>query len=64
LLCDSNRLLTYKDLQTILHVGKSRAYELLKSDCFPTIKINNRYYVSQKHLEKWIDTYSGKTFLV
>ena len=61
---NSNRLLTYKDLQNILHVGRDRAYELLKSDCFPTIKINNRYYVSYDHLQKWIDDYSGKTFLV
>lgn len=59
-----DRLLTYRDLQDILHIGKNRAYELLKSDCFPTIKINNRMYVSQKHLQDWIDTYTYKTYLV
>jgi len=64
LICDREQLLTYKDLQTILKVGKNRAYELLKSDCFPTIKINHRMYVSPEALQKWVESYSGKTFLV
>ena len=59
-----DRLLTYKDLQEILHVGKGRAYELLHSSCFPTIKINGRYYVNSRHLSKWLDTYAGREFLV
>ena len=57
-------LLTYKDLQSILKIGKNRAYELLKSDCFPTITINKRMYVSRKHLEEWIDSYTHKAYLV
>ena len=59
-----DRLLTYKDLQDILHVGKNRAYELLHSECFPTIRINNRLYVNSRHLSEWLDTYAGKSFLV
>ena len=59
-----DRLLTYKDLQDILHVGKNRAYELLKSDCFPTIRINNRMYVSSRHLQQWIDQYVYGSFMV
>lgn len=63
-LSETERLLTYKDLQTILHVGKGRAYELLKSDCFPTIRINNRMYVNSRHLQQWLDTYKNKTYLL
>ncbi len=59
-----DRLLTYKDLQDILHIGKNRAYELLKSECFPTIRINNRMYVSSRHLQEWLDKYAYGTFLV
>ena len=64
MICDREQLLTYKDIQTILKVGKNRAYELLKSECFPTIRINHRMYVSPDALQKWIDTYSGKKFFV
>ena len=60
----SDRLLTYKDLQDILHIGKNRAYELLKSDCFPTIRINNRMYVSSRHLRQWIEQYTYGSFMV
>lgn len=57
-----DRLLTATDLQDILHVSKTRAYELLHSSCFPTIKINSRYYVNSRHLSEWLDTYTGRTF--
>jgi len=59
----NDQLLTYKDLQAILHIGKNKAYELLKSSCFPTIKINNRMYVNRRALSKWLDDYTHKTFL-
>ena len=64
MICDRDQLLTYKDIQAILKVGKNRAYELLKSECFPTIRINHRMYVSHDALQKWIETYSGKKFFV
>ena len=61
---NSNQLLTYKDLQDILHVGKNRAYELMKSDCFPTIRINNRMYVNRDRLYQWIEDYTQSVYLI
>ncbi len=59
-----DRLLTYKDLQTILHIGQNKAYELLKSECFPTIRIGKRMYVSESHLQEWINNYTYKTYML
>lgn len=61
---EADRLLTYRDLQDILHIGKNRAYELLKSSCFPTIRINNRMYVLYSKLMRWVDTYTYGAYLV
>lgn len=57
------RLLTAKDIQSIFGIGKNQAYALMNSDGFPTIKLNNRLYVTQKDLEKWLDTYKGRSYL-
>lgn len=59
-----NELLTYSDLQRILNIGPDRAYQLLRSPSFPTIRINNRYYVRRGSLMKWLELYEGRTFLV
>ena len=40
-------LYTVDDIQRIFKLGKNKAYELLRSDGFPSIKLNKRFYVSQ-----------------
>lgn len=59
---EDDKLLTPKDIQYIFRVGKNKAYELMNSDGFPTIRLDSRLYVSRAALRKWIDTYTGKTF--
>ena len=56
-------LLTCKDLQDILQIGRDTAYALLHSQTFPTIRINNRLYVTRSALEDWLRLYTGKTYL-
>ena len=58
------RLLTYKDLQDILHCSKNRAYELIHSSGFPAIQICGRYYVKENALNQWIDTYTGRKYII
>ena len=53
---------TVNDIQKILSLGKTRAYELMRSDGFPSFKLNNRLYVTKQNLEKWLDRYVNKTF--
>ena len=41
---------TTKDLQAILKCGKNQAYLLMKSDCFPSVRINSKYIVTEENL--------------
>ena len=60
----SDRLLTAKDLQYIFSIGKNRAYELMNSKAFPTLRLGSRKYVSRSALQKWVETYSGREYLL
>lgn len=55
-------MLTAKDLQRILKVGRDRAYALMKAEGFPSTKIGGRYYVSEEALARWMRQYEYKTF--
>ena len=56
--------MTYRDLQDILHIGKNKAYELMKSSCFPTIRIGKRMYVNRDRLYRWIEDYTYGVYMV
>lgn len=55
-------MLTTKDLQVILKIGRDRAYALMRSKAFPSMKIGARYYVTKEALEEWLRKYAYKTF--
>lgn len=40
-----SNLMTAKELQEYLHIGKNKAYDLIKHNDVPTVKIGNRTYV-------------------
>lgn len=55
-------MLTTKDLQTILKIGRDRAYALMRSKAFPSIKIGARYYVTKEALDEWLRKYAYRTY--
>lgn len=55
-------MLTVKDLQRVLRIGRDRAYALMRSKAFPSIKIGARYYVTQEALNEWLRQYAYKSF--
>ena len=59
----TDKILTATDLQKVFSCGKNRAYQLLHASGFPTLKICGRYYVKQSELDRWIETYTGRTFI-
>ena len=58
------KLLTPKDIQRIFSMGKNQAYALMHSAGFPSIMVGSRIYVEESHLKKWIDTYSGRKYIL
>ena len=49
-----------KDLQEILKCGKNKAYALMRSKCFPSMRLNAKYIVTHDNLVEWLDKNSGK----
>lgn len=43
----------------ILGISRSMAYQLVRSDGFPTVKIGRRLLVSVKGLERWVEAQTG-----
>lgn len=43
----------------ILGVSRSMAYQLVRSEGFPTVKIGRRLLVSVKGLERWVEAQTG-----
>ena len=57
-------IIVYKveDIQHILSLGKTRTYELMRSDGFPSFKLNNRLYVTKSNFEKWLIQRTNKAY--
>lgn len=51
-----------KDVRNILRIGESKAYALMNSSSFPSIKLGNKFIVTKSEFEKWLDRSKGKTF--
>ncbi|MGL4742674.1 MAG: helix-turn-helix domain-containing protein [Sarcina sp.] len=48
-------LITPSETQKILGIGRNTLYRILKDEDFPSIRIENKFYVNKLGLQKWID---------
>lgn len=55
-------LYTVDDIQEMFKIGRTKAYELMSSDGFPSFKLNNKSYIERGKLLNWIDKRVGKTY--
>ena len=46
-------------LATVLGISRTKAYQLMHSDAFPTFRIGSRIVVKKDHLLAWIDKEVG-----
>ena len=53
-------MLSVPDLTDALGISRARAYELVKSEGFPTLHIGNRILVPKEELVAWIKSNIGK----
>ena len=54
-----DEILDSKDIQHILRISKNTANELLRSGKIPCVRAGNRYRVSRRALEKWLEAGLG-----
>lgn len=61
---DTNRIVLYtvSDIQTVFKIGRTKAYNLMSADGFPSFRMNNRLYIEEEKLIAWINKRAGKTF--
>lgn len=61
---DNNDTIVYdvEDIEKILRLGRTRAYQLMSSDAFPSLRLNRRLYVTKANFEKWLNSCTNKTF--
>lgn len=55
-------LLSTRDLQKKLRIGRDKAYALMHAPAFPSIKLGGRYYVVDKEVDDWLKRNAYKTF--
>lgn len=55
-------LLSTKDLQMKLKIGRDKAYALMHASAFPSMKLEGRYYVVEKEVDDWLKRYAYKSF--
>ena len=58
------KILTPKELSETLKIGRDKAYALIKSPTFPSIRIGNRYIVTEQALTSWLINNQYKQVIV
>ncbi len=61
---ESIKLIGTRELMNILKIGKDRAYALMQSEEFPSVKIGAMYYVTEENLKKWLNESAHKTIRI
>ncbi len=54
-------MLNADTVASVLGISKGKAYELLRSSEFPTLRIGKRMMVSKEQFENWINKKCGET---
>ena len=50
-------VLTVKDVGEKLHIGKTKAYRLFQLKDFPSVRIGNKWIVTEDNLNRFLDSY-------
>lgn len=56
---DENRLLSVKEVQAYLGIGRDKARYLFGLEDFPSIKLGQKYLVFEKDLIEWLKLHRG-----
>lgn len=51
----SKRTYTVQEIATILSIGRSSAYQLVKEEHFSIVRIGNTIRISKKSFDDWLD---------
>lgn len=52
---NKKRVYTVEEIMNILEIGKTTAYQLVKSEAFHWVKVGGQYRISKKSFDAWLD---------
>ncbi len=55
---------TVQDIMNILHIGKTKAYQLFASSGFPATTIGREKRIEKTAFEKWYKDYEGRRYVI
>lgn len=58
------KLLDVKDLMQLMKIGRDKAYDLMRSDGFPSFRIGKSYRVSEEAYNRWASENQYREFAV
>lgn len=62
-LAEMGAAVNVEELAQVLKISKTRAYELVKMQGFPTLKLGKRILVPTEALVQWLNANLGRTLL-
>lgn len=57
---DGRKLLSHTELAQYLGIGKNKAFDLLHTEGFPTIRFGKRIFADREKLDAWLDAKGGQ----
>lgn len=57
MMTDLKQVYSVNDIMTILDISKNTAYDLVKQEDFPAIRIKNIIRIPKNSFEKWLDRF-------
>ena len=61
---DKIKVYTPDELASVMKIGKTNAYKLMRASGFQSYKINNRLFVTDKALREWLVRMQGRNFKI
>ena len=56
---EPEEIMTIKDMEQFLQIGRSKSYELIKIGGFPVYKVGTEYRILKSELVEWMKTQKG-----
>ncbi len=53
-------ILTVRDIEKIMGISKVKAYELVRTEGFPVIKVGRRITIPKPAFERWLNSCGGE----
>ena len=58
------KMYTVKDVQSLFRCGRDKAYAIMKTKGFPSVRFGSQYLVEKSALEYWLTKQQGRQIII